>query len=34
MRLAMGLLVRAEAEFKDGKIVERPDESGGEVQAA
>ncbi len=27
-------LVRAGAEFKDGKLVERPDESGGEDQAA
>jgi hypothetical protein len=27
-------LVRAGAEFKDGKLVERPDESGGENQAA
>lgn len=27
-------LVRAEAEFKDGKLVERPDESGREDQAA
>ena len=27
-------LVRAEAEFKDGKLVERPHESGGEAQAA
>jgi hypothetical protein len=27
-------LVRAGAEFKDGKLVERPDESGGDDQAA
>jgi hypothetical protein len=27
-------LVRAGAEFKDGKPVERPDESGGKSQAA
>ena len=27
-------LVRAGAQFKDGKLVERPDESGGEDQAA
>jgi hypothetical protein len=27
-------LVRAGAQFKDGKIVELPDQSGGEAQAA
>jgi hypothetical protein len=27
-------LVRAGAEFKDGKLVERPDELGGKDQAA
>jgi transposase-like protein len=27
-------LVRAGAQFKDGKIVERPDQSGGAAQAA